>query len=53
MEIDVDGEQERQDRAVAMNGHQGAQGLLMKNIMRLVVAGSTIAIAINVLMLLG
>ena len=36
-----------------MNSNAGAQGLLMKNIMRLVVSGSIIAITINILMLLG
>jgi len=36
-----------------MSRHQGSQGLLMKNIMRLVVVGSVIAITINVMMLLG
>jgi len=36
-----------------MNRHQGSQSLLMKNIMRLVVVGSIIAISINVMMLLG
>lgn len=36
-----------------MSRQQGSQSLLMKNIMRLVVFGSIIAIAINVLMLLG
>jgi len=36
-----------------MSSQQGSQGLLMKNIMRLVVFGSVIAITINVLMLLG
>jgi len=53
MEIDVDGEQEKPDGGVAMNWRQGRQGLLMKNIMRLVVVGSVIAIAVNVLMLLS
>jgi len=53
MEIDVDGEQEMHNRDETMNRHQGSQSLLMKNIMRLVVVGSVIAIAINVLMLLG
>ena len=36
-----------------MNRHHGSQGLMMKNIMRLVVVGSIIAITINVMMLLG
>jgi len=36
-----------------MSRHQGAGGLLMKNIMRLVVVGSVIAITINVLMVFG
>jgi len=36
-----------------MSRLQGSQGLLMKNIMRLVVVGSVIAITINVMMLLG
>lgn len=36
-----------------MNRHQGSQSMVMKNVMRLVVAGSIIAIAVNVLMLLG
>jgi len=30
-----------------------SQGLLMKNIMRLVVVGSVIAITVNILMILG
>jgi len=53
MEIDVDGEQDKQDGDQAMNRHKDPQEPLMKNIMRLVVAGSVIAIAINLLMLLG
>jgi len=36
-----------------MNGQQGSQSLLMKSIMRLVVVGSVIAIAVNILMLMG
>lgn len=36
-----------------MSGRQGSQSLLMKNIMRLVVAGSIIAVVVNVLVLLG
>jgi len=36
-----------------MNRPQGTQGLLMKNIMRLVVLGSVIAITVNILMLLS
>ena len=36
-----------------MNRNHGSQGLLMKNIMRLVVVGSLISITINVLLLLG
>jgi hypothetical protein len=36
-----------------MNGNAGPDGLLMKNIMRLVVAGSIFAIAVNMLMLFG
>jgi hypothetical protein len=37
-----------------MNKERGySQGLLMKNIMRLVVVGSLIAITVNILMLLG
>jgi hypothetical protein len=38
---------------MAMNRHHGSQGLLMKNIMRLVVVVSVISITINILMLLG
>lgn len=53
MEIDVDGEQVEQNGDQTMNRYQDPQGLLMKNIMRLVVAGSVVAIAINLLMLLG
>jgi hypothetical protein len=53
MEIVVDGKRQRQDGDEAMNRHHGSQGPLMKNIMRLVVVGSLIAITINVLMLLG
>ena len=36
-----------------MNRNHGSQGVLMKNIMRLVVVGSIIAITINVMMLFG
>ena len=36
-----------------MSGQQGSQSAVMKNIMRLVVAGSIIAITTNVLILLG
>ncbi len=36
-----------------MNRIAGTQGLLMKNIMRLVVTGSIIAIAVNTLTLFG
>jgi hypothetical protein len=53
MEIDIDGEQEMQNGNEAMNRHTGSQSLLMKNIMRLVVVGSVIAIAINILIFLG
>jgi hypothetical protein len=38
---------------MAVKRHHGSQSLLMKNVMRLVVVGSVIAITINVLMLLG
>lgn len=53
MEVDDDGERERQEGDAAMSGRQGSQSLLMKNIMRLVVAGSIIAVVVNVLVLLG
>jgi len=36
-----------------MSRHRDPQGLLMKNIMRLVAAGSIIAIAINLLIVVG
>lgn len=36
-----------------MNEARGSQGLLMKNIMRLVVAGSIVAITVNVIILLA
>jgi hypothetical protein len=36
-----------------MNGNAGPDGILMKNIMRLVVAGSIFAITVNMLMLFG
>ena len=53
METDDDGEPEERRGDETMNGQQGSQSLLMKNIMRLVVVGSVIAIAINIMMLLG
>jgi len=51
--VDDDGVHVTPDRNKAMTRSMGMEQRMMKNIMRLVVAGSVVAITVNMVMLFG